>query len=92
MITSVRFTDSDVRFTNRFIQSTKVRDEAEAGRALYRTFGTAFESDQLFKGVGLASPVNVSTYLVGDNLLAVRVSNAIVGSFMGLSPRCADDP
>ena len=46
-----------------------VREEAE-GRPVFRTFGTAFEGDELKRGLGLVSPVNVSVYPFGGRLLA----------------------
>lgn len=58
------------RLTTRYVESAKARDEDEAGRALYRTFGTGFEGDQLLRGVALASPVNVSVYPFAGTLLA----------------------
>ncbi|MEM7050027.1 MAG: carotenoid oxygenase family protein [Acidobacteriota bacterium] len=58
------------RFTRRFVASTKRQDEAAAGRALYRTFGTAFEGDRLRRGLGLESPVNVSAVPFSGTLLA----------------------
>jgi all-trans-8'-apo-beta-carotenal 15,15'-oxygenase len=57
-------------FSNRFVRSAKfVREEAE-GRAVFRTFGTTFEGDELKRGIGLESPVNVSVYPHGDTLIA----------------------
>lgn len=57
-------------FTNRFVRSEKfVREEAQ-GRPVYRTFGTAFEGDELVRGIGLMSPVNVSVYPFAGRLLA----------------------
>lgn len=58
------------RFTQRFVETTKRRDEREAGRALYRAFGTHFEGDRLKRGIGLESPANVSVYRYADQLLA----------------------
>ena len=57
-------------FTNRFVRSTKFTTEEEAGRPLFRAFGTAFEDDRLMHGVGLQSPVNVSVYPAFGTLLA----------------------
>ena len=71
MVCSLKFEPGGVRFVNRFVRSVKWKDEEEAGRALYRTFGTAFEGDQLNKrGIGLESPANVSVYDHGGTLLA----------------------
>jgi len=57
-------------FTARYVRSHKYQAEEEAGRALFRTFGTAFPGDQLLRGVALASPVNVSVYPFAGKLLA----------------------
>ncbi len=73
LVCSLRFDaegDAGVRFTSRFVRSAKWRDEEAAGRALYRTFGTAFAGDRLVRGIALASPVNVSVYPFTGRLLA----------------------
>lgn len=70
MVCSLRFEDGRVRFTNRFVRSAKLVAEEEAGRPLFRTFGTAFDSDRLKRGVMLESPVNVSVYPYRGTLLA----------------------
>jgi len=70
MVCALRFDDAGVHCTNRFVRSTKFVDEEKAGRALYRTFGTSFASDQLFHHLGIASPVNVSAWYFGGKLLA----------------------
>ncbi|MGH9719606.1 MAG: carotenoid oxygenase family protein, partial [Bryobacteraceae bacterium] len=70
MVLAVQFGDDGVRFTSRFIQTAKLRDEEAAGRFLYRGFGTAFPGDVLRKRVMLEPPVNVSVYPFADTLLA----------------------
>ncbi len=70
MVTSMRFEESEVHFASRLIRTDKLEKEEAAGEALFRTFGTSFPSDQLFRGFGLASPVNVSAYNFAGNLLA----------------------
>ena len=70
MVCALRFAEDRVTFTNRFVRSDKFVAEEGAGRALYRTFGTAFEGDRLLRGIGLESPVNVSVYQLGRRLLA----------------------
>jgi carotenoid cleavage dioxygenase-like enzyme len=70
MVSALSFGDGGVRFTNRFVRSTKFTAEEAAGGAIYRAFGTAFEGDQLKRGIGLESPVNVSVYRWQDALLA----------------------
>ncbi|MBT4136451.1 MAG: carotenoid oxygenase family protein [Candidatus Latescibacteria bacterium] len=70
MVCSLQFGEKDVHLTNRYVRSRKFVDEAEAGQALYRTFGTAFDDDALIRGIALASPVNVSVYPFAGKLLA----------------------
>lgn len=70
MIAAIAFGPDGPAFTNRFVRSAKfVREEAE-GRPVFRTFGTSFEGDELKRGIGLETPVNVSVYPHGDTLLA----------------------
>jgi all-trans-8'-apo-beta-carotenal 15,15'-oxygenase len=70
MVCSLRFTEGGVRFTNRFIQTPKLRDEESAGAFLYRAFGTSFPGDHLRRKVMLEPPVNVSVYPYAGKLLA----------------------
>jgi carotenoid cleavage dioxygenase-like enzyme len=70
MVCALRFAADGVTFTNRFVRSTKHTAEQKAGRPIFRAFGTAFEGDQLMRGVGLESPVNVSVYSAFGTLLA----------------------
>lgn len=70
MVSSLRFRDGGVRYTNRFVRSKKFVDEEKEGRSIYRTFGTAFEDDRLLRGIALESPVNVSAYAWRGSLLA----------------------
>jgi carotenoid cleavage dioxygenase-like enzyme len=62
--------DGRIHFANRFVRSAKWAAEEEAGRALYRTFGTSFAGDRLARGIGLESPVNVSVIPFAGTLLA----------------------
>lgn len=71
MVCALDFTRRPVRFTNRYVRSTKFVAEEAAGRPLYRTFGTAFPGDALLRGIALESPVNVSVYWVNGRLLAL---------------------
>ena len=71
MVVALRFGGGAPEVTARFVRSTKHADEEAAGRALYRTFGTAFPGDRLLRGVALASPVNVSVYPWNGTLLAL---------------------
>lgn len=71
MICRLHFTESEVKLKNRYIKSTKLTTEQDAGRFVFRTFGTAFEGDRLNKvNNGLESPVNVSVYPFNSSLLA----------------------
>jgi all-trans-8'-apo-beta-carotenal 15,15'-oxygenase len=70
MVCSLRFSDDGVRFTNRFVQTPKLKEEEAAGKFVYREFGTAFAGDQLHRKVMLEPPVNVSVYPYAGKLLA----------------------
>lgn len=70
MVCALRFDGDGVRATSRYVRSEKFLTEEEAGRPVFRAFGTAFESDLLKRRVALESPVNVSVYPYGDSLLA----------------------
>jgi all-trans-8'-apo-beta-carotenal 15,15'-oxygenase len=70
MVAAITFAPGGATFTNRFVRSAKfVREEAE-GRPVFRAFGTSFPGDELKRGIGLESPVNVSVYPHGGRLLA----------------------
>jgi all-trans-8'-apo-beta-carotenal 15,15'-oxygenase len=70
MVCALRLSDKGAVLTTRFVRSEKfVREEAE-GRPVFRTFGTSFDGDELKRGIGLVSPVNVSVYPFGGRLLA----------------------
>jgi all-trans-8'-apo-beta-carotenal 15,15'-oxygenase len=77
MVCALRFEGGRVRFTNRFVRGAKFAAEEEAGRPVFRAFGTAFkddgnggQSDRLKRGIMLESPLNVSVYPYGGALLA----------------------
>jgi all-trans-8'-apo-beta-carotenal 15,15'-oxygenase len=71
MLRSLRFEDGGIHFSNRFVRSRKYRDEQQADKALYRTFGTRFPGDRLGRyGIGIESPVNVSAWRFAGSLLA----------------------
>ncbi len=70
MVCALHFTAGGVRFVNRFVGSTKFVAEERLGQAIYRTFGTRFDGDQLKRGIGLESPANVSVYPWQGTLLA----------------------
>lgn len=70
LVLAVAFERERVHARTRFVRSTKHEDEARAGTALYRAFGTRFAGDRLKRGIGLESPVNVSVYPYRDGLLA----------------------
>lgn len=69
-IAAIHFGSDGVRGVRRFVRSRKWEEEAAAGDALFRTFGTAFPGDRLLRGLGLESPVNVSVYPFAGRLLA----------------------
>ncbi|MBI2819295.1 MAG: carotenoid oxygenase family protein [Acidobacteria bacterium] len=70
MVCALHFTENGVRFTSRFVQTPKLREEEAAARFLYRGFGTAFAGDRLRRGLMLEPPVNVSVYRWAGRLLA----------------------
>ena len=71
MVCALRFGPEGAAITNRFVRGGKWRAEEEAGRALFRAFGTAFEGDRLARGgFSLESPLNVSIYPWAGTLLA----------------------
>ena len=71
MVCALRFERGHVYFLNRFVRSDKFVAEEEAGQPIFRTFGTAFEGDQLKRGMALESPMNVSVYPYSRTLLAL---------------------
>lgn len=72
MVVALRFDGrGGASVVHRYVRSSKWSEEEAAGRALYRTFGTAFEGDRLVRGIALASPVNVSVYPFAGRLLAL---------------------
>lgn len=70
MVCSMRFAADGIRFTSRFVRTTKLQEEDTAGRFLYRAFGTSFAGDRLRRKVMLEPPVNVSVYPWSGKLLA----------------------
>jgi len=70
MVCALRFAEQGIRFTSRFVQTRKLREENAAGQFLFRTFGTAFPGDRLRRGLMLEPPVNVSVYPFAGTLLA----------------------
>jgi all-trans-8'-apo-beta-carotenal 15,15'-oxygenase len=74
MVCALRFADGGdnrgATFTSRYVRGTRLAEEEAAGRALYRSFGTAFPGDRLVRGVALESPLNVSIYPWEGRLLA----------------------
>jgi all-trans-8'-apo-beta-carotenal 15,15'-oxygenase len=70
MVCALRFGEGGARFTSRYVRGTRLAEEEAAGRALYRSFGTAFPGDRLVRGVALESPLNVSIYPWEGRLLA----------------------
>jgi all-trans-8'-apo-beta-carotenal 15,15'-oxygenase len=70
MVCKLRINQDGIHFTNRFVRTTKFKTEQDAGRPVFRTFGTTFPGDVLKRGIGLESPANVSVYPFHGYLLA----------------------
>jgi all-trans-8'-apo-beta-carotenal 15,15'-oxygenase len=70
MVCALRFEGGRVQFTSRFVRTVKLAAEEEAGRHVFRAFGTSFEGDRLKRGVMLETPANVSVYPYAGALLA----------------------
>jgi len=70
LVSALALEGGNARYRNRFVRSDKLRQEEEAGRPLFRAFGTTFEGDRLEHGMGLESPVNVNIAPFAGNLLA----------------------
>jgi all-trans-8'-apo-beta-carotenal 15,15'-oxygenase len=69
MVCAVRF-DGGVQFINRYVGTRKFTAEEEAGRLIFRTFGTSFPGDRLRRGIVMESPANVSVSSFAGRLLA----------------------
>ncbi len=69
MVCRLAFDGDRVHFANRFVRSDKWTLEEEAGKALFRGFGSKFPGDRLMRGIALESPVNVSAYRFDGKLL-----------------------
>lgn len=71
MVCALHFGTEGMRLTHRYVCSTKQEEEKQAGRPLFRAFGTTFPGSQLNRvNNGTESPANVSVYRYGDRLLA----------------------
>ncbi len=70
MVCALRFEGRRAHFTGRFVRTAKLAAEEEAGRPLFRAFGTGFAGDRLKRGVMLETPANVSVYPYAGALLA----------------------
>ncbi|MEQ1886252.1 MAG: carotenoid oxygenase family protein [Bryobacteraceae bacterium] len=71
MVRALHFGEDGVQFVARFVESIKLKDEREAGKFLYRGFGTSFPGDQLRHKLMLEPPINVSVYPTAGKLLAL---------------------
>lgn len=71
MVAALHFDAGRARFVSRFVRTPRFEAEEQAGRALYRAFGTAFPGDRLVRDVALASPANVSVLPLHGRLLAL---------------------
>ena len=70
MVFAARFSPGRVEARQQFVETDKVREERQAGRPLWRTFGTSFPGDRLVRGVAIASPVNLGPWPFDGHLLA----------------------
>ena len=70
MVRSLTLADGMAHYRGRYVQTHRLREEVAAGRALYRSFGTAFQGDKLRRRLTLESPTNVSVYSYGEKMLA----------------------
>jgi all-trans-8'-apo-beta-carotenal 15,15'-oxygenase len=70
MVCALDFADGGVHFSNRFVRTRKFVEEERAARAIFRTFGTAFDGDRLRRGIALESAANVSVYPYNGALAA----------------------
>lgn len=69
MVVALHFDDGPPQAAARYVRTEKWVEEEAAGRAIYRTFGTAFPGDRLRRGRALASPANVSVQPFAGRLL-----------------------
>lgn len=69
MVVALHLGDGTPRAAARYVRTEKWLEEEAAGRAIYRTFGTAFAGDRLRRGRALASPANVSVQPFAGRLL-----------------------
>ena len=69
-VRAVHFRDGEAEIVSKFVKTKKFVAEAEAGRPLYRAFGTSFPEDQLRRRMTLETPANVSIYPYGGRLFA----------------------
>lgn len=70
MVLALRLGEGPPRLSARYVLGDRRRIEEESGAPVFRAFGTAFPGDRLLRGVGLASPVNVSVLPFGGAILA----------------------
>lgn len=70
MVTSVEFSQNQITTQSRYVRGKKFVKESERSAPIYRTFGTDFSGDRLYRGFGTASPYNVSVFRYRDRLLA----------------------
>lgn len=69
MVVALHLGQGPPRAAARYVRTEKWVEEEGAGRAIYRTFGTAFPGDRLRRGRALASPANVSVLPFAGRLL-----------------------
>ncbi len=70
MVRAMRLKNGKAKFQSRYVNTKKMQKEQEAGKPVYRTFGTNFDASILRRGVTMDSVTNVSVYPFADRLLA----------------------
>ncbi len=70
LVRALQLRDGKAEHVMRYVRTKKYADEEEAGKAIYRGFGTAFEGDKLRRRMCLETPANVNVDLFSNRLLA----------------------
>ena len=72
MVSLLHFGKDGINFRSRYVRSRKFSEEQQAGRPLFRAFGTSFAGSRLNRvNNGLESPANVSVYPFDSRLLVL---------------------
>jgi all-trans-8'-apo-beta-carotenal 15,15'-oxygenase len=71
LVRALRFDGPDVTFASCFVRTRKFVEEERAGRAMFRTFGSASHGRLNDRATGLESPANVSILMHAGSLIAL---------------------